>query len=343
MRDKQYNFGKFPATFLFILGTLLFSGCGSLVKITEFSTVDVSLPGTGVNISYGAFHSTLEKTEKPGFVEEPVKPDKTLYNPMVFASIDGFTKTNVLIKNSYFTYDLLTKTDWKALDELTEPTNISITLYNDFARTSWKYRESAFIYKIEEDYIYLGTAGHCAAKSSKYLKNAVIMLYDRTEINVDLSTCEIGGKFHSDVGDYAMFRIPTSSIPYDELVKLKQVTFSKSAVDNAKAGDYIYSGNIYAQNTKKDFDKKVMILGEGHSLYENLVKVSSIQFSDAYYITEGYLVDGQSGSAMFDKYGNVVGTCSGMYGIKKQGVTYKAGVFTKLTNIDKLYQKLKDK
>lgn len=339
---------KLYKSILLALITVLFAavltGCGSIIKIAEFPISGAEHPSTQDCEAYDTHLSTLTVSVKPQVVEELIKPDKTLYNALFFVSVNGLSPMKVLIENSYFTYDLLTTPSWDAIDKLTEPTNINIELYSDAARTQLSVRESAFIYKIEEDYIYLGTAGHCIAANSK-LKNGQIRLFDRTTWKVDLTTYELGGNFLSAKGDYAMYRIPTSSFSYDELLKLKQVTYSKEAVNNIKSGDYIYSGNIYAKSPKTDYDKKLRVISSGDDTYDHFVQFSSYKVLtyNTYYFTEDNLVKGQSGSALFDKYGNAVATTSGSGSHKTGSKNYQIGIFTKLYDIDTLYQKLKDK
>lgn len=340
MEKKNYLL-KSLACILFLASSLtLFAGCGSIIRLAEFKIEAVDMVPAGQNISYEEHLETLTVSSKPMVVEESVKPDKTLYNAMFFATVNYLPKTTVLIRNSYFTYDPLTKTDWNALDKLTEPTNVDIALYDDAERTVRRILESAFIYKIDDDYIYLGTAGHCIASKNR-LKNAKIMFYDRKTYDVDLSDYRLGGKFESAEGDYAMYRFPTSSIPYEELVKLKEVCYSKDAIKNVKAGDVLYTGNIYAKKSSKDYDKKLTVVDESNDSYQFFVSSDDckvITYSSYIICNEG-TTKGQSGSAIFDKYGYAVATVSGSLRGSYKGTSYKLGLYTKLSKLDSLYSK----
>lgn len=343
MKNNTKTVMRLLTAILYPIAIILLTGCGSIVKVADFPVTYVSEAPADTITSYEKHYSTLKVVEAPTYVKERTLPDKTLYNPMGFAAIDGFSKMNILVSNSYFTYDLLTKSDWGALDRLTEATNVNITLYDDAKRTTARILESGFIYKIDEDYMYIGTAGHCAT-DKKRLKNARVMFFDRKTFNVDLSDSVIGGKFNSKEGDYAMFRIPTSSIPYEELLKLKEVCYSKEAIKNVYTGDILYTGNIYAKGTSKDYDRKLPVINESDPAYKYHVKYDSwkVITYDAYYVSNANCKKGQSGSAVFDKYGNAVACVSGGGSNKSNGITYTLGVYTKLSKLDFLYDKLKN-
>lgn len=260
-------------------------------------------------ISVDSMIDSLTKIDKCQAVEEVKQADETLMDPMFSLSTAAFPVVQVLEENDYFKYDLLKEADYKALDKITEPTNVSVTVYSDNTYTKWSCQFSCFIYKIDPDYIYLGTAGHCIVPNSDRTR-AVITFFDRTEVKASLADYQMGSKFGSTTGDYAMYRMETSKVPTSLLMKLKEVSYNEKAITNVKSGDVLYSGNIYARNKKVDYDKKMTVLNKAADPTFYTGRIAYIN-SNAYFATNTPLVPGQSGSAVFDKYGNLVAICSG--------------------------------
>lgn len=283
-------------------------------------------------VSFDVAKDVLVFFDKPGIVAEMEKPDKTLYDATAFLSTDGFSKVKVLVKNEYFDYELLTSSDYDALDILTEPTNISVQTYSDSTRSEERTGFSCFIYRIEDDYIYLGTAGHCIASES-YRRNSTITFYDRTTIDISLLDYKKGGNFDSHAGDYAMYRIPTDAVPYELLINLREVTFSTDAINDVKIGDVLYSGNIYNKYKDKDYDKKITVIPIETGKVGDFLRANDSLLSGMYFTTDYGLVPGQSGSGVFDAYGNLVAICSG-HVAGNNGF----GIFTKASKLDELYQ-----
>lgn len=314
---------------LFLFAIVLTCGC-SAFQTEQFYLEEYEAPITEGIVSATDAVDSITVIKEPIFV--PKMTQERICNPLFFASTNLISEKAIVFKNTDFSYELLKKTDWDELDRITEPTNVS------FAAESWT--GSAFIYKIEEDYIYLGTAGHCAPSYFGINScDATFYFFDRKPVKVKLDTYEIGGQYWTTEGDYAMFRIPTSSLYISTLRHIKQVCYSKEAVDAVKRGDTIYSGNIWCQNRSEDFDRKIPVLGPGDKLYDWFRTYSNyrkVMDCGEYFWSSVPLMRGQSGSAIFDRYGNVVGTCSAG---TETGTT--VGMYTKLHNLDDLYQKLK--
>lgn len=326
----------FRAFLLAVTASLLLCGCGANDKGAVYNLLfpqeELTAPDSSDVEGAKAFKSKLAPAVHPAFVPEMEKPDKTLINPMFSLSTEGFPVVSVLGKNNYFHYDLLTAPDFDALDKLTEPTNINVMLYRE-NYSDWSVRFSGFVYKIDPDYVYIGTAGHCIDKSSN-VKRAKVTFFDRSSIKVSLEEYILGGNFRDTVGDYAMYRFPTSALPYETLLKLKEVTFDEAAIEKVKPGDIIYSGNIYAKNSSEDYDRQCKVLDKSSDIVKYYAGYFGYINSSSYFATDPPLTSGQSGSAIFDAYGNVVAICSGEM---KDSKYAKMGIFTLASKIDDLY------
>lgn len=311
---------------IFILLTMtILSGCSSK-KLERPDNTDI--------VCIEEVQLSLENYERPEAVAELPKPDKTLIDPMFSLSTEAFPAVQVLSANDYFKYDLLSNENFDELDKITEPTNINVTLYRDSAYTDWSYKFSCFIYKIDSDYVYLGTAGHCIIRKND-ITRAKITFYDRSEIYVSLDDYKKGAGFGSSDGDYAMYRFPTSAIPYELLLRLKEVSYDEAAMRAVKPGDTLYSGNIYAMSADKDYDKVMTVYDSSSSIAKNSLANYNAYFNSNYFLTDTPLVNGQSGSAIFDQYGNLVAICSGGSWNKK------VGIYTVADKMDELYEAFK--
>lgn len=321
---------------ILIFSVAAFSGC-SLIQIAPFQFTEASSPDTKELVSYEESLNRLPGIPHPVAVEEPKQPDKTLYNALSLASTSGLKPLNVLIGNSYFTYDSLEKNNLKAIDALTEATNVNMVFYSSEARTDWKMRCSGFVYRIDDDYIYIGTAGHCIAKKA-YLKYATIMFADRVIYKVDLSDYKRIASFRSAKGDIAMYRIPVSAIPKDELLKLREVCWDKEMISAVKEGDVLYTGNIYAKNIRKDYDKNIPVVSTDNkwaSTYINKYDYDWMANSN-YILSTADTTSGQSGSAIFNQKGYAVALVSGY--VKMRGDSSSViGIYTTTAKLQELY------
>lgn len=323
------NLKKCTALFVTaLLAASSLTGCGllssSMVHEADYTEM----------VTLSSVEDSMTIIERPGIVEEIEKPDKTLYNSMFFMSTNALGAVNVLEENGYFNYDLLETEDFEELDRITEPTNISVIFYSNKNHSDWRIRFSCFIYKIEDDYIYLGTAGHCIA-NLEYARFAEITFFNRERVCTSMEEYKLGGNFSSRQGDYAMYRIKTADVPYDLLLQLKEATYDPEAVLAVSGGDTIYSGNIYCQHQDDDYDMKMIVYGEDSDAYKSYTDYWSYLATGNYFITKGHLVSGQSGSAIFDRYGHVIGVCSGM---ASGGGYPEIGIMTAIHYMDELYQ-----
>ncbi len=297
--------------YFFCISVLLavsLTGCSYLFPYQETSAPDnsdvVTVGMTKVNMAIGSM---------PEAVEEYVSQvDPTLYNALSFISTNGLDKVRVLTENRYFNYEPLETADIEAINDLTEKTNVSFTAYDSAGRTNWKMGGSCSIFKITEDYVYLLTAGHCIGSDS-ILKYSRITFWDRTYADVSLCDHVKWGGFNSKQGDVAMFRVPTSDIPYDILINLQETCFDKTQAENVKVKDKVFTGNIYFRKQSEDYDKTMTVIDESNSELSELIERYPMYVTDPYFVTDTKSVKGQSGSAVFNDKGYVVGVVSGTY------------------------------
>jgi len=327
---------------LFLLTTMLFS-CSILAGcVGPFSYETTTNPDNSSVVTVEMTEAAMKILPEPTAVEEAEKPDKTLYNAMFFVGLNGLSKIRVLDGNDYFKYDLLETADTDALDKLTEPTNVNIQLYRDSERTSLAFYESGFVYDIDADYLYIGTAGHCINKAD-YMRNGEVRFFNREPIKLDLTDNIKYGGFESVSGDSAMIRVPVEQIPYETLLQLKEVCWSTDAVSAVKGGDTIYSGNIYAKKNEQDYDKSVKVYDKGDQIITDGKAVFPFLGYDAYFIATSSLVAGQSGSALFDYKGNAVGLCSGYAYFYVSGTRYDVGIYTKTDTMEKIKRQFSER
>lgn len=306
---------------------MLFAGCA-----TDFSVYTPEIIEESGNLSVYDFERGLDISEKPVKVLPMKEPDKSIYNPMTFGATSGFSEIYVLNSNDFFSYDVPEEATFKTIDSITEPTNISVRYY-PYGYDAANGCFSCFVYKIDDEYIYLGTAGHCIVKEADR-KNCEISFFDRSKIRLTLSEYKMGHNYTDVRGDYAMYRIPTELVPRDVLVKLKTVKFDADHISTVKINDIIYTGNIYAKNPSKDFEKEMTVLPTKENYVADVVSRWNWIGSDKYFVVSGSLIGGQSGSAFFDKEGYLVGIASGT------GTWYdqKYSIITKAQNMEEVYQ-----
>lgn len=315
------------------LGLMLLTGCGQMFPKAEIPEVEFA-----ERISTTDYKKTLTIAKEPVPVAEPEEADPSLYDPTAFASVNGFSQMKVLIRNDYFRYEPLAKGNFDKVDTITEPTNVDVRYFNKGLPDSNYGMFSCFVYQVDEDYVYLGTAGHCIVNMKK-LSRFEVRFFDREVITVDTMDYVINASFKSTTGDYAMYRLPVDAIPKDTLLKLKQVCFDKKIAGGLKPGDEMYTGNIYARNIKKDFDRQFTILDTGEGFIADVIKTWPWIGSKAYYIADKGTMGGQSGSALFDSRGYLVAIVSGHGTWNK----HPYGIYTKADKMDEMYQELKKK
>ncbi len=323
--------GKKCIFLLVILCIALLCGCQSRSEPELPDQSELAAITSGIE-----YEKTLIAGSRPEYVALPEWSDPSLYTPLCFASQKELSDLTVLIRNEYFTYDLMETQDFDALNLVTDYTNVNVICFDDETRTSWRSRYSCFIYRIEEDYIYLGTAGHCVDNRA-IQANTNLMFFDRKVIQTPLSDYILFSNFGNSEGDYGMIRVPTSEVPRDTLLKLKQVCYNADACSAVKRGDYVFTGNINAQNNRTDYDKTIQVSDESEEPLTSVSNRWNWINSRGYILGKGSLQSGQSGSGVFNYKGELVGICSGVG--DWYGSVYC--LVTRANKMEEIYMKLK--
>lgn len=284
--------------------SIIATGCGAKFEIQSTTPVDIK-----TSQAVSDYEKELNISTEPEYVASMEKPDKSLYEPVTFAATKGFPEIKLLVANDFFLYEPLEGASFSQIDAITEPTNISVRFY-PYGYSEGAGKFSCFVYRVDEDYVYLGTAGHCIVEKNGR-DNCEIIFYDRTKMRISLDEYRLGNKYTSVKGDYAMYRIPTDAIPREVLIKLKQVQFAPDKIDDVTYDSTIYTGNIYAQKNTRDYDKEMPVMNPSTTYAGDVINTWSWIGSDMYFVVSGALVAGQSGSAFFDSQGYLVGIASG--------------------------------
>ena len=198
---------------------------------------------------------------------------------------------NILIDNGYFTYELLDETneDHNATIDLVKP--ISLNISKD------GYMGSAFIYKIEEDYIYATSVRHAMVAING---NIDMVFYNDQVINTYIEYEAL-----KNTTDLAIFRFKTSDVPKELLYTLKQAYIDNEYYSQLTTNEPLIE---YSEN-------------HDHPLYTNqkikLVKLVAtyanadfMPYTDTMTTTTRGARSGMSGCPVIDYQGRVIGATS---------------------------------
>lgn len=276
--------GTFLLSFMGYTDTLLeneedgtFSRKSLLESFPLRYTVEKNASGTG---SAGSLESLFKKAEDID----------TRYFPDVVSDMD------VLTDYDYFSYDLLPEgnEDEEKLKELVAPSLIQLSLFNSEGQSF----SSGFIYRIEEDFIYCITAGHCY----EMLENGgKIMFFNGETVKNSASGPEYA---LSDDADLCVFRIQTEAVPEELLYQLKQADIStdwEELEENQPL--YAYCANFMSKKGNGYFEK---LYRTGQ--YDDILRADAEPLLDSSFLLGGRIVGGVSGSPAFDARGRVYGS-----------------------------------
>lgn len=215
-----------------------------------------------------------------------------------------------------FNYELLKEPDIDVVSALMYPCQVAFLVKDSF-------KGSGFIYKIDRDYIYIGTMGHCI--SSKMKNQGVdLWVYNPTySSNMDHKSTKVclenvkaveTIRNYSSSEDNGMFKIRRTDIPNEILIWLKEV--NKTNENNISLENGIYTDTIYVAKDmytgryKKSF---TVYHHTGNSETYNTLYDYFPQYKDRsrWLQTNETGVGGQSGSLLYDGYGNPIASLSG--------------------------------
>lgn len=197
----------------------------------------------------------------------------------------------ILIDNEYFTYELLDETneDHNATIDLVKPISLNIS--------DGTYMASAFIYKIEEDYVYAGTVRHAIIVING---NIDIIFFNDQVINTYIEYETIKNET-----DLAIFRFKTSDLPKDLLLSLKQAYIDNEYYSQLTPNEPLIE---YSENHDYPFytTQRIKLV----NFVEAYASVDFLPFSDSVISTTRGARAGMSGCPLIDYQGRVIGATS---------------------------------
>lgn len=249
-----------------------------------------------------------------------------------------------MIAEDYFDYELLSEPDLPCVQTLVWPCEVAF----DFERVLG----SGFIYSIEPDYVYIATAGHCVSKSDK-INDFSITFYNPTnethalnksyQYKLDHISAE-SVREYSNMEDQAMIRVERSLIPNEFLIHLKQINRTNEDTPRYDNGIHAYAMYVARGALHNRFMRDFTpFTGYGNSVYEEMLDhFPSYRNSEKWLLTKETSVSGQSGSVLFDDFGNPIAITSGSISYRYNGSYYSFGRMRKINCLKPLYDKLKE-
>ena len=248
-------------------------------------------------------------------------PDVSDYQYTNYLKTEDWT---ILKDNSYFQYELLdaTNSDAEKVVELLKPITVNVSKIKS---ETDKRAGSAFIYKINEDYIYCLSVNHVIGKM---YEDAYFTFHNDVSIKTTVEFAHLGSK-----SELAIFRIKTSEIPQTTLLTLKEAYIDASYYSEMKAGtpliEYVENHGFYADFKK--VLKKVSLISVNEPNHKNM------NFSYPALATTSNLIGGMSGGPIFDYQGRVLGAASYSTTLSKKDF------FMKIDTIEELIQIFNEK
>lgn len=232
------------------------------------------------------------------------------------------------VEEGYFTYEPFSKPDREGVIRECAPTLVNLYVDNDDGSSS---SGSAFIYRVESDYIYMYSVYHVTSAIES--KPVTITFYDGSSTRAAIRSTSL-----SAGNEAALFKIPVKTVPYHVLVRLKQVACEKDIYDHVKAGTPLME---YCKNWRR---------GEEPEIIKD-VNVISFELSDiqrqyvdggSYFTATRESVSGMSGTAVFDLRGVLAGICSKtIYPLESEIPKYRDGcdLLLKVDHLEELMER----
>ena len=281
--------------------------------------VDFSKEGT-YEITYSVVNSKGIDNSKTIYIT--TSPDASSdYKYTTNLSSDDW---DILINNGYFKYELLeeSNTDKESVAELVKPISLNFTKkYSPKAMVAG----SAFIYKIEEDYLYGISVKHVI---SKMTENSELTFYNDVTINTSPKYVHLG----SD-SELALFRININDIPKETLLTLKEAYLDADYCETLSEGTNLLEfveNHGYNPNLKRVIKSVTLINTNTPNHPEQGFKYPAIT-------TTSMSLGGMSGGPLIDYQGRVFGA------ISYSSLSKRLDYFMKIDVVDELVQKFNEK
>ena len=222
----------------------------------------------------------------------------------------------LLCDADYFTYKPLDTPDYHRAAKMIEPTLVNFKQI----RSNGYASGSGCIYRITPDYVYLLSVSHVMKETHSQCN---VMFFDGATVreNIDYVT----SKKHNEL---ALCRIPTSAIPADTLMTLRQVYVDRDIYSKLSKGDEVIVYAKHWSGTDKDIIKCLKIKWLTASISEFNLYNSLLE------TTEG-VVSGMSGTAVIDLRGNLAGLASA-YGTATESKYAVSAFHSKIDVLDEV-------
>lgn len=207
----------------------------------------------------------------------------------------------ILNEYAYFSYEPLEEPNLDSALAIVTPSLVNLK-YN-FA--GGYIAGSGFIYRIDEDYIYIVSCNHVI----KDMNGPVEIMFDDSSAYVAEEYVTDSIVMGNDM-ECAMFRIPSEDIPYEVILEIKEVNVNPDIYSRLTLSEelFAYSGHF--------------INGSGRycTVYLRDIDVSFASDAEHCVETSHAVVHGMSGCPLFDEYGQLVGVTDGYLGVYNYSV-----------------------
>lgn len=234
-------------------------------------------------------------------------------------------EVQILTDYGYFSYEPLEADDYDQMISNVEPTLVN--LLRRYSDGGYSFG-SGFVYRVDADYVYFVTCYHVV----KDMLASVEMAFwdeDETIVNVNIIDYE---RAASD-SEVAMFKIPTSAIPADVLLDVKQMYVDEDIYDTLRIGQEIVAYSGHWSNLTPTIRK----------LYIKRMDDFFLDDSAHCIVTTHNTKGGMSGCPIVDLKGRLVGICEGYWGhYNYDTFEYEyEGYVQRIEGITELYNRVK--
>lgn len=232
---------------------------------------------------------------------------------------------DILNEYNYFSYDILAEDDYEAMIEMIEPTLVN--LLKRYTAGGYMYG-SGYIYKVDSDYIYIGTVDHVI---SEMVSRIELMFCDDEETVV--SVLVTGYERVAENSECAMFKIPITDIPAKVLLDVKQVYYEEDIYEDMHVGQAIVAYSGHWANTTPTIKL----------VYVKRMDEQFMEGSQHCIVTSHGTKGGMSGCPLFDFRGRMVAQCEGYWGRYNYDINaYEyEGYQQRIEGLTELYERVK--
>jgi hypothetical protein len=209
----------------------------------------------------------------------------------------------LLCDAGYFTYEPLEEEDKDKTIEIVRKASVCLSKENGYG--------SGVIYKITPDYTYFISLSHV-------LKHKT---YDITFFDDNMITYQYN-YIKENKDELSLFRIPTSEIPTETLLQLKEIYYDKDIYDKVGCGTNVM---CYAENWKRN------------QVYCKTAQIESLNYTESTLLSNSIATNnricagGCSGTMLVDYKGNLIGLI--------EGWSMNFGIQQKLDGLEDLYER----